>query len=158
MTRPPLHSLIAMSRARLERESLTTTDAVISITSPDEIRRVMNPPTLTGAGAVLWLCFHDISEPLDTDHGHWLPLSHEQGQAIVTFVQTLPAHITRLLVHCEEGRHRSTSVVQALRSRWPHASCHCPDRQTPDDGNPHVLQTLISLLNPPLSDLPPRTR
>lgn len=112
----PLHwqairEVHALSRRDAVRTRWTPTDAIISISSPDELLRVIRPPTLWGAGAVLWVAFHDITEPLETDQGVWETLSDTQADTMIDFVHSVASHATRLIIHCEEGRSRSVAAA-----------------------------------------------
>lgn len=137
-----IHALVALSRPRIDAMPLRASDAVISISSPDERSGTIQPPSLTGAGSVLWLCFHDVTEPLDTDHGYWLPMQNHHATAIFNFLSRLPSTVARLLIHCDEGRSRSIGVLESLRHFFPHATVYWPDRHPGDTGNLHV-QLLI---------------
>lgn len=83
--------------------------AVISLTTPGKPDAALQP----GWAAVLRLAFHDV----DSDQGGYVLFSRNHADAILDFVDSLPAGTTHLIVHCHAGISRSAGVVRFLAGR-----------------------------------------
>ncbi len=115
--RPPLdgvRQVFALSRADAERLPQLPSIAVISVTEPGR-----PPANLGGFAHVLRMSFADVDflhKNLSERARGKLPyaFTEEQGYSIRSFVESLPAEIRSVAVHCEGGYSRSCAVALAL--------------------------------------------
>ncbi|MGA4332470.1 hypothetical protein ACI2U6_17260 [Ralstonia nicotianae] len=115
--RPPAdgrRQVFALSRADAERLPELASVAVISITAPKR-----PPANIAGFAYLLRLSFEDVdflNPELSARAKEKRPhaFTAEHGSAIRTFVETLPAEIASVVVHCEGGYSRSSAIAIAL--------------------------------------------
>lgn len=139
--RPPVdgrRQVFALSRADAERLPELASIAVISVTAPER-----SPANIPGFSHVLRLSFADVdflNPDLSARAKEKLPhaFTAAHGSAIRTFVETLPAEIASVVVHCEGGYSRSCAIAIALHRLYgyhaelPHLS----------QANPSIVRVL----------------
>ncbi|CAJ0880373.1 hypothetical protein [Ralstonia flatus] len=115
--RPPLdgvRQVFALSRTDAERLPQLPSIAVISITAPER-----PPANLGGFAHVLRMSFADVDflNPNLSERARGklaYAFTEEQGYSIRSFIESLPAEIRSVVVHCEGGYSRSCAVAVAL--------------------------------------------
>ncbi|MFT0732894.1 hypothetical protein POZ19_00085 [Ralstonia wenshanensis] len=115
--RPPpdgVKQVFALARADAERLPQLASIAIISITSPER-----PPANLGGFAHVLRMSFADV-DFLNTNLSERArgkvpyAFTEEQSYSIRSFVESLPAEIRSVVIHCEGGYSRSCAVALAL--------------------------------------------
>ncbi|WP_232776572.1 hypothetical protein [Comamonas testosteroni] len=129
---------IAMSRRYAEQLPLLPSVAIISITAPDRGQAKIAPFPLT-----LRISFADVdfqNSELSSRAKCKLDLAFNQEHAwqIFAFIESLPAEISSVVVHCEGGYSRSTAVVQALHDLYQFDV----DAETLKQANPSIVSLL----------------
>ncbi|MDO3523956.1 hypothetical protein [Ralstonia pseudosolanacearum] len=127
--------VFALSRADAEKLPQLPSVAVISITAPER------PPADLGCFAhVLRLSFADVDFLNPNLSGRAkeklaYAFTGAQAQAVRLFVETLPAEITSVVVHCEGGYSRSSAIAVALHQLYGY-----------DAELPHLLEANSSII------------
>lgn len=129
---------MAMSRSSAEQLPLLPTVGIISITAPER-----GPAKLAPFPSLLRLSFEDVdfqSSNLTARSKSKLnsAFNKEHAGKICDFIESLPAEIVSVVVHCEGGYSRSTAVVQALHDLYEFQV----DAGTLKQANPSVLALL----------------
>ena len=113
--------------------------ALISITSPGDA-----PARLPdGWAAVLRLVFDDVTPPFPlliragAPVPEIIPFDTSLAAKVLAFVEALPSHVDRILVHCKAGVSRSPAVAQFLAEKYGYLL-----QGRTDGANPHVLSVL----------------
>ena len=92
--------------------------AWISITAPGQANAALN--ITDECQGVLRLQFHDVTPGLGPDCGlsaslaGYIPMSEDQAQEIVDFVDRMKDDVSMFFIHCEAGQCRSAGVAAAL--------------------------------------------
>ena len=119
--------------------------ALISITSPGDTHARLPD----GWAAVLRLEFDDVTPPFPilirtgTQAPEIVPFDTSLAAQILAFVEALPSHVDRILVHCKAGVSRSPAVAQFLAEKYGYSL-----QGRTDGANPHVLSVLRQTTRP----------
>ncbi|MBX9346026.1 hypothetical protein K5M36_02895 [Chromobacterium vaccinii] len=140
--KPPedgIRQIIALSRQDAERLPRLPSVAFISITAPGR-----PPARLNGFAHILRLSFDDVdflNPELSMKARKRLVhvFDAEHAQAIWTFVDSLPAGVSSVVVHCEGGYSRSCAVALAIHRRYGYHT----EAKYLSLANPSVFQLMI---------------
>lgn len=132
--------VFALSRGDAEQLPRLDTVAIVSITAPERA-----PANLDGFGLLLRLQFADVDfrqAELSRRAKEKLADAFTPGQAalILDFVESLPASVHTIIIHCEGGYSRSAAVALGLHRLFGYQVEM--DRLT--QANPSVVATLTT--------------
>lgn len=138
--RPPAEKRQAMALSRGDAEQLPLLPGVsmISISGPGQA-----PAALPAYEHLLRLCFSDVdflAKDLSSRAKEKLSsaMTQEQAKEILSYVESLPASVHTVIVHCAGGYSRSCGVVAALNDIYGYEV----EKERLTEANPSVRQTL----------------
>lgn len=141
--RPPAKGerrAFALSRAEAERLPSLPTFAIISITTPGR-----PPAALNDIAHLLRLCFADV----DFLNSELSPRARvklseaftaQQAEEVRRFVESLPADVRTVVIHCEGGYSRSCAIALALHRLYGYEV----EIDRLIDANPSILSLMLN--------------
>ena len=134
-----IRQVFALSRGDAEKLPRLPSIAVISVTAPGR-----PPASLDGFAHLLRLCFADVDflKPglSKKSQGKLVDaFTAEQARAIHSFVNTLPADVVSVVVHCEGGYSRSCAIALALHRLYGYQA----EIEHLSQANPSVVRMMM---------------